>query len=462
MRSDVIIGEYTEKINQLILWKRAKPVIKAELDTYISDQAAVSVSKGIDENEATKLAVGALSDTEGIAKLLNASYKPKPPWLLFVVTISLFICGIILRFTVANALGKNLTTSDYTGIFVALIALFGGYLFNITYMKKYPKQAFAGFVLLYALLLLISPIVNGKHIFTMFGGKLNLDLVSLLFPIFFVSLLFTLRSKRYVGIVLSSAGYLATAVVTMFIPSISGITLVTVSSALMMCVAICMRWFGVEKLKGKLVVLATVLVTSSIFGVQVMLDPYLNRRFALIFNPAVDTVGGYQAISIRTLITSSQFLGSATLPPGSESAASFVDKFNGEYLLTYLIYNYGFIIFFAILLTLAAFLTIAIVFCVKQKSFIGKMTSLAVISSFGIQAIFYIAKNLGINFGTSMSLPLLSNDNVSLVINMLLIGVMLSGLRHEVLLKNSSNNSEDRKPLFCYNDEGARIVNPHR
>ena len=77
---------------------------------------------------------------------------------------------------------------------------------------------------------------------------------------------------------------------------------------------------------------------------------------------------------------------------------------------------------------------------------LGKLVSFAVMLILTLQTISYVATNLGFALIYSMSLPLVSYGNTATIVNMALIGVMLSTFRTGSLVKDSTLGHQTTRP----------------
>ncbi len=109
-----------------------------------------------------------------------------------------------------------------------------------------------------------------------------------------------------------------------------------------------------------------------------------------------------------------------------------------ELLLTWLIHNVGWIAFIIVTAVFAAFLYGGFKLCFKQQNMLGRLVSLAVMLTLALQTAFYVAANLGFVLIYSISLPLVSYGNIAVIVNMALIGVMLSAFRTGSLVKDGA------------------------
>lgn len=94
---------------------------------------------------------------------------------------------------------------------------------------------------------------------------------------------------------------------------------------------------------------------------------------------------------------------------------------------------------FLILITMAVLFLIIRSFklCYKQKSILGKLVSMAVLVTFTMEVVLYTITNLGLPIMGSLTLPFISYSGMSTIINMSLIGIMLSVFKSGHIVKDS-------------------------
>ncbi|KJR45420.1 Cell division protein FtsW [Desulfosporosinus sp. I2] len=207
--------------------------------------------------------------------------------------------------------------------------------------------------------------------------------------------------------------------------------------------------------------ISTAAVLSTPF-IMKMGNGYVLRRMQIIFNPSLDPTGsGYIGSMIQRLLSHSQFIGQG-LPIsgyGEYSAIKLLPAANTDFLLTYLIYRFGWIVLIGIIAIFSAFTMRVILLCKKQKSVLGFLVSLAIISTFAVQCIVYIASNLGFLLLFPLSLPIISYGGRALVTNMCLIGFLLSVFRTGDLVKDKAGVGVANSSHFIQYDNGQIIIN---
>lgn len=138
---------------------------------------------------------------------------------------------------------------------------------------------------------------------------------------------------------------------------------------------------------------------------------YMWYRIRTVFYPELDHVGGgYIGTLIHKILSHARLIGEG-MPPdgyGQEPVGQLLPAANTDFLLTYLTYRFGWIVFIGISVLILIFIVRALVVCKKQKSVLGFLVSLAVILTFALQVISYIAWNLGFLLFAPVSLPLFS------------------------------------------------------
>ncbi|MNC07758.1 hypothetical protein D3C75_553140 [compost metagenome] len=82
----------------------------------------------------------------------------------------------------------------------------------------------------------------------------------------------------------------------------------------------------------------------------------------------------------------------------------------------------------------------------------GQLVSGSALLTFTFQSIHYIIYNLGILLLAPLSLPLLSYGLVGLVVNMVLIGLMLSVFRNGSAVRDRKLPSSPRQPFISWQD----------
>lgn len=250
----------------------------------------------------------------------------------------------------------------------------------------------------------------------------------LLFPTAFAGFVYSMRNKGYDGLILCGAALIVPACLSMLIHNSTVLFLIYISSLIILTVAVAKEWFNVSKLRALLILyISSAVVIFTIFFMQ------MGQWYAGIRSLDPSRVE-YIGTLIQQSLFNSRLIGEGL--PVNGYRYPFPNA-NTDFILTYLIYKFGWIFSIGIIAIFSAFIIRAISICKKPKSVLGLLVSLAIIATFAIQCSTFIAANLGFLLFAPVSLPLLSYGGRALVTNMFFIGFLLSVFRTGKLLRDN-------------------------
>lgn len=451
------IKKYCNDVCEQIRWEKAKPVIAVEIENHLCDQRDAYISNGDDEVLATEKAITQMGDAIFVGQELDKSYKPKSQWLMIILTGIFMLIGLSINYFIDNSV-NSLNTFSILPYVLSFMLLIICYYIDFTELGKNAKEV-------YFLVLTISllTVMFGRRI-VRYIGKFSLELsyLSLLFPLAFALLVYSMRNKGNRGILMSGICYLPFAVILLYVPTISGFGLYTITALVVLSFAISRGWFGKNKKQGLLLVLIPTAV--AFFSTVIFILVKAPHRLAILFNPYNDRLGaGYIHALIRDILSGSILFGKGTVPQNIITALPFIGE---DYFLVYLIHQFGFIVLFCITAFILMFFAVGIYRTLKLKSMLGSLVSLSIILTFILQCVFYIGDTLGYGIFSSYSLPFISYGKSAFFINSILIGFMLSIFRTGEIFRDRSVATIEKRvdqnhSLFSY-DNGKIIINLKR
>jgi cell division protein FtsW (lipid II flippase) len=459
LRQSDKISAYLEIVRQQIRWKKAQPIVLEEIENHIIDQKDAFMRDGLNEEEATARALAEMGDPVVVGEQLDRTHRPKPDYSLLALTSLLVFLGLMVQFSISSNifLAKWMFERQIVWSVIAVAVMFIAYFADFTIIGRYHKIIFS----LLSLLVFVCYLFTGE----VHGRSVKMVYLLLLFPTFFAGFVYNMRNKGYGGLILCGLVLIIPAFLAELAPSAAILFLLCVSCLFILTAAVFKGWFNVNKKSALFTMyIPTVITLLSVFLFILMRDGYVSQRLQVILNPYLDPRGaGYVTIMIRRLLTNSRFIGQGLPISGLEDYTVFqlLPEVNTNYLLIYLIYRFGWITFVGIITLLAAFIIRAVIICRKQKSVLGFLISLAIISTFAIQCIIYIASNLGFMLFAPLSLPLISYGGGGLVINMALIGILLSLSRTGYLVRDKMEVGF-KKTSFIQYDNGRVIIDLKR
>jgi len=297
------------------------------------------------------------------------------------------------------------------------------YYLDFTLIGKYPKTTLFSILVLTIIALLFSPLVNGRVYYSSY--------IPLAFPLAFSVVIYHIRNKGLGGLIGSVLIFFALTLLTFLFPVKSGFVLFTVSGFTILITAVAKGWFDTHKLAAYFMIFFTAVLTLLTVFLYIYSDIYRSARFEVLLSPASDPQGaGYLTIATRNLLSSAKFFRPGDMPVQYAAHAFPLPGIDTDYLLTYLIYHIGWIAFIIITALLLCFIIKGMVLCFRQKSFLGLLVSLAIMMTFTMQTVIYIVNNLGLQLTSALSLPLISYGNTATLVNLVLLGIMLSVFRN--------------------------------
>lgn len=448
------IRAYLDTVEEQIRWKRARPVLARELEQHLTDQRDAFQAEGNDPETAERLAVEEMGDPVFVGTELDRVHRPKPQWGLLAATLVVALLGGCLRVWLTASGAEYYENIDPTRTAISLVmgsgCLLGAYFLDYTWLTRHALGVYIGAVVLGLLSLWLSPMRNNASYYTRY--------VALLYPTVYAVWLYACRGKRWRGLLLAVFGCVPLAAVGLLAPYLLAVFLLLVTGLVLLLTAAASDWFDVGR--GKTAA-AVVTAAAAIAGSAVWLawkEGYGQKRLLMFLHPELDPFGGgYQAVSVRTALSVSQWLGEGSW---SEAISSrpyewSVPDWNRDFLLTTVVYKLGWLPFLLLVLAVAGLVLWLLWKCLRQKNQAGRLVALSVIVPLGLQAVLSVMQNLGyLLFSASMPMVV---GNMAAVVTMTLIGLALSVFREAPIARDSC---PERRPsshvrLSFRNEENA-------
>ncbi|WP_242966681.1 permease prefix domain 1-containing protein [Desulfosporosinus sp. FKA] len=450
------IVEYLETVRQQIRWKRAQVPVIEEIKNHITDQKNALVRDGLDEELAISKAIEEMGDPVVIGEQLDRAHRPRPDWPLLAITVVLLLLGLSIQFIIGNDI-KNGTEMFYRQLIwagLAIIVLLAAYFLDFSIIGKYPSIIY--------LLLIASTVVSYwfcSRFYVLGSPRLVAVYPMLLFPVVFAGVVYSTRHIGYAGLVLSWVAAIVPAILSLIMHNSTIVFLASLSSLIILTYTITNGWFNVRKFYALLVLYLSSAVVLLIMFFIFKDHEYFWQRIRLFFNPSLASYG-YYGTMIRQFLIHSRLIGTGVpiTVYGEYPASHILPAANTDLILTYLIYKFGWILLIGMLLIFVAFIVRSLIISKRQKSVLGRLVSMAIILTFALQCFTYIVYNLGFILFGPLSLPLISYGGGFLLINMCLIGFLLSTYRTGSLVSNNIDARVTKSGSFIHYEDGKIII----
>lgn len=197
-----------------IRWKKAHQFVSTEIENHIVDQKNAFLSEGYDEETAMDKELEEMGDPVLVGTQLDNTHKPNTEWSIIGITALALFIGLgakasVISTTGAASLWTNVLASTLIGIGFMVLA----YFVDFTILGKYSKAIFLGLIATTLAVMLVSPTVYGRHLYVPF--------LLLLFPTAFAGIIYEMRTKGYMGIVICGVLLVAPMAIALSTPSIS-------------------------------------------------------------------------------------------------------------------------------------------------------------------------------------------------------------------------------------------------
>jgi cell division protein FtsW (lipid II flippase) len=442
-----------------IRWKKAHFRIAEEIENHITDQRDSFMAQGLDEEAATDRAIAHTGDAITIGAQLDRTHRPRLQWDMLAVTAVLLALGLLVRLFIFNGEDKvGFMSVQLFFISIGIVGMLIAYFVDFSLLGKYPKAIHFSITAFFIAFLFLSPMIDGRLYYIQY--------ITLLFPLAFVLVILATRNQRYTGIILCGLAFAFQAFIALIISlpsSLFGFLHFTIVDMALLSIALWKNWFGVKRSYGFLLTLAQIVLTLYAFIVSMITPPWRNlfaERLAIAFNPSLDLPGlGYLSVMTRELLSGAKLFGPGNIPE------EYIYLLTGprtifytDSLLTALISLVGWIAFIVVAGVILFFIFRGFRLCFQQKSSLGFFVSLSIMMTFSIQVISYVVFNLGFQLTSPMSLPLISYGNTATVINLALIGFLLSVFRTGDVVTDEKSPAAAIRNKFITLEDGKLTI----
>ena len=193
------IAAYLETVGQQIRWRRARPVLLAELRQHLEDQRDAFAAEG--REDAEHLAVEEMGDPVAVGAELDRLHRPRAQRGLLALTMAFALAGAVLRVWLTAGWADAGLDIDPGRTALALGlgcgALLGGYFLDLSFLGRHARALYVG-----ALAAAFATWQLSPHT----GVPVETYYVILCFPVVYACWLYACRGRGWRGLLLAAAG----------------------------------------------------------------------------------------------------------------------------------------------------------------------------------------------------------------------------------------------------------------
>jgi cell division protein FtsW (lipid II flippase) len=422
------IENYISTVCELVKNKDVHYDIALELKDHIQTLKEEYIDSGLSEEAAIEKAISHMGDPDLIGKQLDKTHKAKIGWGVLIPLLAFSLFGLVTMYfiqskgAVAEADSIKIFQKNFIFYIIGIASMIGLYFFDYRKILPYSKYIYIGSVIISFLQTATGAPAYGRPYFHF--GFLTIDLMPFTLVLFLISLSGILHQLNWKNpskfllslgiIILPELLLLMSKSYTFYIYIIACITLMIGS-------------------KAKIYqVLSYVAIHFMCLWAMILSEPYRVGRLAIFLDPNKDPNGsGWQYLQVGKIINSSSALGN-----GFSIKPSTMPGIHTDFIFTYIVYTFGWIAAAIIILLVIAFVLKMIKVAKLTKNSYGKLLVSAFISMLTAEFLLNIGMNLGLSPIIDVGLPFISFGGSQLIVNMIIVGLILSVYRRKDISHN--------------------------
>jgi len=419
------MNDYLDTVADQIQWKAAKPVVLRELSDHLEDQCDACLTEGMPQQQAREEAIRRMGDPAEVGRALDQVHRPKS------------VKGLIA------AIGAMLATSLFLWLFVffdsddpghwiwmpLLCSLVGvavmAALLHLNwnrFLKHLWKIALPVWIAITIMASVYYPGMSGRWT----------DYCALLTPLTFASFAYGCKGKGIPGLLACGAVLAGLMwILERYMYAALGMICLYVTGAILLISMAHLGTFGSKcrAISAAIVIMALIAIPS----LSRVINGIMHQRYLL----------NYYELLYRQILAHSKLLGAGEafttqifetqLHMSAHSVRSITIVAEGDFFLATIIYRFGWLAGAGLVIALTAFLLQCLRCGLRLCSVWGKMLSVAIIVPMLLQMALHVVNNCFF-FIASSQLPLLSYGNTYRMMDLMLLGLLLSSFRSRSIL----------------------------
>lgn len=429
---------YLDSLTEQMRSKRAAAAVREEVEEHIEEQKQAFLAEGMTGDEAENAAVAEMGDPVEAGVALDLVHRPRMPWGSMAVILVLGVVGMLIRVMLTKNLpvvvfmtGDVLRQIIYLALgFVVMTGVCFADYSRIGCRARIATLILAGFLL--AEMYFGSVMVNGMPTYVFIPGlgqAVSIRPFLMLFAPLYGGILYRYKNGGY-GAFGKACLFMLPGLLCAWIGSgMVDLFLMLVLFAVLLSVALWLKWFAVDRKKVLLAVwsVAILLPVGTAALIWRFGNAYQKIRLALFLHPADQGDYSWQTQTIREVLAKSKLVGTV----GFQTDGRTIDFPGVDYVLTYVAWCYG---------ILAAVLLIGMIVClilrllrisIAQGNQLGRMMGAGCAVAMALQIVPYVLANLGVILPGQIYCPFITHGGTGMLITYVLFGILLSVYRYQ-------------------------------
>lgn len=410
-----MVDNYINNVCGLIKNKKVHKDIKEELLSHIEEIIEDSIESGKSEEEAINYALEQMGSYDVVGNSLNKVHKAAPDCILILMTSIFISFGVLTLVTMDNGFGwsvEGLITR--IGLYLVIGILGVCVISKLDYrnIKNYSKHIYIGTIILLFVGTFISTSINGAMGFIRIG-PVSVNIMSIAPTLLVISLAGIYEKydwSSFKNVIIGFALGFGPGIFFMSssnLPSLGIYGVAVVTLMIISCI----------KLRDIIFALGTI---GTAFIIYIISAQYRVERLTSFLKPMDNQYGSGWIYNQTDILRKSAGL----FGQGANYSNGMLPEAHTDYILTYIIYTFGWIIGIILIALVLAFIIRIGFIGMNTKDKYGKLIVSGLCALFATQFIFNILMNLNLAPSFSVSLPFVSYGGTALVVNMIAIGII--------------------------------------
>lgn len=425
--------EFIRMLTEQIRCVKARDGVAKEYVNHIHDQAECYEKRGLSHEVAIEMAVKEMGDPVAIGMELDHIHRPKTDWKMLMLVVLLSIAGIVVQYiTGVLDISHGRLGNQCLYMIIGLLAMFGIYFLDYSFIGKYAKLLYWGMFLAYF-------VYTNLWAETIYGQARCMVMPSYLFIPVYAGILYQYRGQSYMAIV-KSILYMIPAVFFcfFFIPSLPTAFNLLVIMSCMLALAIWKGWFQLNRIKT-FVCLFIVEVVFPILSVVYLyyfkMTDYQQFRIQSFFH-ILNGTGDANFLNQRA---NAMIMGSNWIGASVEMTDNMYQLMQSSgFILTQLVAAYG--VLFGIMIILAFIALLSHMFRItwRQKNQLGFMIGAGCGLIFFVSILEGVFMNVGLFPYTTINIPFLTYGGSATCFYDIILGLLLSVYRYQNIVSDKT------------------------
>ncbi len=437
--------------------------IREELTNHIIELRDRYLRQGSTEETALDMAIASMGDCDEIGSRLNKQHKPQTEWSIIILTAIIAIIGGIIMFTSSKFESLQAVSFEKYLLFafIGIAVTAALYFFDYTKLKR---LALPIYLLTFAALIFTictGNITAGRKYISFVGLSLSSNYATLLFLIAFAGFMEKLKNKGGLAVAYLIGIGSVSLLPIMLLPSLSQALVLLAGYAVLTFSAVRRGHFGGSR-RLQLFSLGGIAAAGMLaLAVSVISEPHRFRRIAVfIARGRNDPSGsGWQQVMADNWLSVSKLFGKTTETISGYGIDMAMPSATTHYVLINVIATLGWAAGIAIIVFAALFILRMLMTAKRVKNSYGYYLSLASCTVLSVQFIISILMNFNLFPPMGVSLPFISYGGTDYVIDMALVGVILSVWRRNNLIAAPDKPQVNKSNKFIVFEDGKLIIN---